>query len=152
MCSYKAVRKVHEINRHKKKEQLISVYWNAGWMSPGLVDTINRVVNHCKVCQKFKKSVARLRVTLLKVTSFNEVVTLDVKEFSSKYVLWMVDIFTRFIQGKLITNKRADTIINAVNDGQCMNVGFPSVSFFADNIKLDELRSKLGLMVKFGPT
>ena len=105
-----------------------------------------------KVCQKFKKSVARLRVTLLRVTSFNEVVTLDVKEFSSKYVLWMVDIFTRFIQGKLITNKRADTIINAVNDGQCMNVGFPSVSFFADNIKLDELRSKLGLMVKFGPT
>ena len=38
-----------------------------------------------------------------------------------------------------------------------MSVGFPSHGFFADNggefsnIKLDELTSKLGLTVKFGP-
>ena len=38
-----------------------------------------------------------------------------------------------------------------------MSVGFPSYGFFADNggefsnIKLDELTSKLGLTVKFGP-
>ena len=105
------------MNRHKRKEQLIFAYWNTGWMSLGLVDTINRVVNDCRVCQKFDKCVVRPRVTLLKATSFNEVVTLDLKEFGSKYVLWMVDIFTQFIQGKLITNKRADTIIKAVNDG-----------------------------------
>ena len=48
------------------------------------------------------------------------------KEFGSKYVLWMVDIFTRFIRGKLIPNKKADTIINPVNDEWCMSVGFPS--------------------------
>ena len=66
-------------------------------------------------------------------TSFNKLVTLDLKEFGSKYVLWMVDIFTRFIQGKLITNKRVETIINAVNEGLCMSVGFPSVGFFEDN-------------------
>ena len=39
-----------------------------------------------------------------------------------------------------------------------MNMGFPSQEFFADNggefanIKLDELTSKLGLTVKFGPS
>ena len=39
-----------------------------------------------------------------------------------------------------------------------MNVGFPSQGFFADNggefanIKLDKLKSKLGLTVKFGPS
>ena len=38
-----------------------------------------------------------------------------------------------------------------------MSVGLPSVGFFTDNggefanVKLDELTSKLGLMVKFGP-
>ena len=38
-----------------------------------------------------------------------------------------------------------------------MSVGFPTTGFFADNsgelanIKLDELTSKLGLTVKFGP-
>ena len=36
LCSFKAVRKVHEINRYKGKDQLIAAYRNAGWMSPEL--------------------------------------------------------------------------------------------------------------------
>ena len=59
LCSFRAVRKVHEVNRHKGKEQLLSAYRNAGWMSPGLANIIDLVVNDCKVCQKFQKSVAR---------------------------------------------------------------------------------------------
>ena len=157
LCSFRAVRKVHEINQHKRKEQMIAAYRNTGWMSPELVTTIHCGVNDCKVCQKFQKSVARPRVTLPKSTSFNEIVTLDLKEFGSRYVLWMVDSFTRFIQGKLIPNKQADTIISALTDSWCMNLGFPINGFFADNggefanVKLDELTSKLGLTVKFGP-
>ena len=98
----------------------------------------------------------RPRVSLPKARSFNEIVTLDLKEFGNKYILWMIDSFTRFIQGKLLNNKKADTIIQALTDTWCMNVGFPSHRFFADNggkfsnIKLDELTSKLGLTMKFG--
>ena len=115
-------------------------------------------MKQCKVCQKFEKSVARPRVTLPKSTSFNEVVTMDLKEFGSKYMLWMVDSFTRFIQGKLIPNKKVDTVIEALTNTWCLNVGFPSIGFFADNggeftnAKLDEYTSKLGLTVKFGPS
>ena len=78
-----------------------------------------------------------------KSTSFNEIVTLDLKEFGSKYVLWMLDSFTRFIQGKLISNKKADKIISALMDTWCMNLGFLTNGFFADNggkfsnVKLD---------------
>ena len=32
LCSFKAVRKVHEVNRHKQKEQLIAAYRITGWM------------------------------------------------------------------------------------------------------------------------
>ena len=83
---------------------------------------------------------------------------LDLKEFGLKYFVWVIDSFTRFMQGKLISNKKADTIITALTDSWVMNVGFPSQGFFADNggefanIKLDELTSKLGLKVKFGPS
>ena len=157
LSSFRSVRKVHEVNHHKGKEQLMAAYRNAGWMSPELSNIIDRVVNDCKVCQKFQRYVARLRVTLPKSTSFNEVVTLDLKEFGSKYVLWMIDSFSRFMVGKLLNNKKADTIIQAIMDTCCMNLGFPSSGFFVDNggefmnIKLDELTSKLGLMVKFRP-
>ena len=66
LCSFKAVRKVHEVNCHKGKDQLMTAYRNAGWISPDLTSIIDRVVKDCKVCQKFQKSVARLRVTLQK--------------------------------------------------------------------------------------
>ena len=126
LCLFKAVRKVHEVNRHKGKEQLLSAYRNAGWMSPGLANIIDSIVNDCKVCQKFQKSVARPRVTLPKASSFNEVVTLDLKEFGSKYILWMIDSFSRFIVRKLLNNKKADTIIQAIMDSWCMSIGLPS--------------------------
>ena len=59
--------------------------------------------------------------------------------------------------GKLLNNKKADTIIQAIMDFWCMSLGFPTRGFFTDNgrefsiIKLDELTSKLGITVKFGP-
>ena len=36
LCSFKSIRKVHKINQHKGKDQLIAAYRNAGWMSPEL--------------------------------------------------------------------------------------------------------------------
>merc|ERR1712101_24832 len=69
----------------------------------------------------------------------------------------MIDSFSGFIVGKLLNNKKGDTIIEALTDSWCMFLGFPSHGFFADNggefssMKLDEPTSKLGLTVKFGP-
>ena len=57
LCSFKAVKKVHEINRHKGRNQLVQAYRTAGWMSPELTSLIERVLNDCKVCQKFKTSI-----------------------------------------------------------------------------------------------
>ena len=85
------------------------------------------------MCQKFERSIVRPQVTLLKSTSFNKIVTLDLKDFGSKYILWMVDSFTCFIKGKLISNKNVDTVISAIMDVWCMSLGFPTTGFFADN-------------------
>ena len=67
----------------------------------------------------------------------------------------MIDRFLRFMIGKLLNNKKAETIMKAIIDHWCMSIGFPSCGFFADNggefanIKFDELTSKLGLPVRF---
>ena len=117
-------------------------------MTPELQKIIDRVIKDCKVCQKFKMTVARIRVTLPKASPFNEVVTLDLKEFGIKHLLWMIDRFSRFMVGKLLTNKKAEMIINALMDHWCMNLGYPSFGFFANkggvfaNLQLDELITK----------
>ena len=61
------------------------------------------------MCKKFNKSLGRPKVSLSKAMDFNEIVSLDCKQFGNKNVLWMVDTFTRFIQGKVLKNKEALT-------------------------------------------
>merc|ERR1712112_21783 len=109
--TYKAVKKVHEVNNHKSVDQLVAAYRKAGLMGPKTIKTIKEVVNNCNVCQKFGKSMVKPKIALAKAGSFNEIVTLDLKQFGSRYVLWCIDSFTRFVQGKLLCNKKADTIV-----------------------------------------
>ena len=89
------------------------------------------------------------KIALPKAGSFNEIVTLDLKQFGSKYVLWCVDAFTRFVQGKLLNNKKAETIVNALNECWNLPFGIPNVRYYANNstefknVKMDKLVSKL---------
>merc|ERR1712115_316081 len=66
--------------------------------------------------QKFSKSLVKPKIALPIATSFNEIVTLDLKQFGDKYVLWCIDLFTRFIQGRLLKNKKAETVLNGINE------------------------------------
>merc|ERR1712121_623897 len=122
-----------------------------------MVKTIKQVVKDCKICQKFGRLIVRPKVALPRGTSFNEIVTLDLKQFGSKYVLWCIDAFTRFVQGKLLNNKKSETIVNAVNESWNLAFGIPGIGYYADNgtefknIKMDELVSKLGISISYGP-
>merc|ERR1712033_65418 len=69
----------------------------------------------------------------------------------------MGDSFTRFIQAKLLRNKKAETVLNAINECWNLPFGIPSVGYHADNgtefknMKMDELISKLGISISYGP-
>ena len=97
------------------------------------------------------------KIALPNASSFNEIVTLDLKQFGEKYVLWCIDAFTRFIQGKLLKNKKAETVLNAINECWNLPFGIPAVGYYADNgtefknVKMDKLISKLGISISYGP-
>ena len=97
------------------------------------------------------------KVALPKASSFNEIVTLDLKQFGDKYVLWCIDACTRFVQGKLLRNKKAETIVNAINECWNLAFGIPGIGYYADNgtefknVKMDELVSKLGISISYSP-
>ena len=102
------------MNNHKGERQLKNTYHKAGWMNPKVLANIKRVILDCKICQKFVKSESRPLVTLPMSTIFNGVVTLDLKVFGLKHVLWIIESFNRFVQGKVILNKRTETIVKVV--------------------------------------
>merc|ERR1712002_770444 len=157
MNTFKAIKKVHEVTNHKSAEQLLKHYRRANLIGPNTVKLIKQVVKDYKICQKFGRSMVKPKIALPNASSFNEIVTLDLKQFGNKYVLWCIDSFTRFIQGKLLKNKKAETVLNAINECWNLPFGIPAVGFYADNgmefknIKMDEFISKLGISISYGP-
>ena len=70
----------------------------------------------------------------------NQVVGLDLKVLSKskgEYILWMVDLFSKMIKGKFITDKKPETIIEGIISmwivGDGAGPGHPSRGFWSDN-------------------
>ena len=126
-------------------------------IGPDTVKLIKQVVRDCKICQKFGRSMVKPKVALPKASSFNEIVTLDLKQFGDKYVLWCIDAFAKFVQGKLLRNKKAETVVNAISECWNLAFGIPGIGYYADNgtefknVKMDELVSKLGISISYSP-
>ena len=157
MNTFKAIRKVHEVANHKSAEQLLKHYRRANLIGPNTVKLIKQVVRDCKICQKFGRSMVKPKITIPNASSFNEIVILDLKQFGDKYILWCIDLFTRFIQGKLLRNKKTETVLNAINECWNLPFGIPAIGFYADNdtefknVKIDELINKLGISMNYDP-
>ena len=92
--SIKQIKKIHENLAHKSEDQLLHAYRNAGKLTKKVREFIKIVTSRCNVCKKYKKSFPKPKVTLPKVTDFNQVVAIDLKQFDNKYVLWCVCSFT----------------------------------------------------------
>ena len=133
LTDFKAVRKIHERLNHKSKENLAHAYSNAELLTNELKDVIKKVVDQCKVCQKFRKSMPRPSTTLPKCNDFNQIVTLDLKQWGNKYILWMVCSFTRFLKGVVIAAKDANIVVEAVMKHWNCNFGIPSIGYWSDN-------------------
>ena len=82
---------------------------------------------------------------------------IDLKIVGERYILWMVDACTKFIQGRVLSDKNPESIIRALHRGWCLPYGYPTVGFWCDNggefrnSKMEEFVNKLGLEIKFTP-
>ena len=98
------------------------------------------IINKCKVCSQFKKSPPRPRVGLPAANDFNEIVGLDLKVVDQKrghYILWMVDLFSKFIKGVFLKDKTPASIIEGIVSrwviGDGGGPGHPRKGFWSDN-------------------
>ena len=67
------------------------------------------MIDKCKICSEIKKAPSRPKVGLPVANDFNQIVGLDLKIVDKKkgiYILWIVDLFSKLIKGKLIRDKK----------------------------------------------
>ena len=133
------VKKVHRYFGHRSARRVWEMFAKADKLR-GKRKAVLQILDKCKICSEMKKSPPRPKVGLPVANEFNEVVGLDLKIFDKKkgiYILWIVDLFSKLIKGKLIKDKKPSTIIEGIisiwiiDDGA--GPGHPSRGFWSDN-------------------
>merc|ERR1712030_13939 len=156
--SLEAVREIHRKLNHKSKDQMLYAFRNANKLDTDTRKNIEKVLEECKICRKNKRSASKPAVAIPRATDFNSVVSLDLKSMAGKHILWMVCTFTKFIKGAVLKDKTPESVINALHQGWCMEVGFPTVGWWSDNggefrnSKMEEYVAKMGLTINFTPS
>ena len=107
------IRRIHKNLNHKSKEQMIYAYRNAGKLDEGIRKKIIEIVDKCEICKKNSKSKPKPAVAIPKATEFHTIAAIDLNVMGEKYILWMIYVCTRFIQGRVINDKKPETIMTA---------------------------------------
>jgi hypothetical protein len=92
ICTFEKIKKIHEATNHNGVRPLLHAFRNAGRLTDEVRRNIENVVTTCKICQKYGKSQGTPKVSLTEVSDFNQVVTMDLKQFGKRQVLWIIAV------------------------------------------------------------
>ena len=77
------------------------------------------IEDKCRSCKLHRKAKPSPNVSLPRASNFNEVVTLDLKEYKEgryRYILYIIDMFSRLTVGVLISDKNPSTAAEKIMD------------------------------------
>ena len=74
---------------------------------------IVKLYDNCEICKRFHKTPATPVVCLPLASDFNDVVAMDLKLWKNGYyILYLIDMFSRFTKAEFIEDKLPSTIID----------------------------------------
>ena len=109
--------KIHKQFVHPQHYKLKNLFSTAGVNDPDFLKILEKIGKECETCKKFQKGPLRPVVGFSMAKEFNEVVALDLKQWSFSPNIWfchMIDLATRYSVCTIINNKKKETIINAI--------------------------------------
>ena len=117
----KKVKHMHEQLGHPSKAVFTRMLTTTKIMKDGnskLSTYVNKLYESCPTCIQFTKSKPRPKVSPPLATRFNQTLSLDLKVWPEHdlIILYIVDDFTRFMQGHPIEDKKPETIVRVLLD------------------------------------
>ena len=96
--------------------------------------SLEKLKEDCQPCIKNQNLKPKPAVAIPRATRFNQVVTLDLKDFKDpnnkdhRYILYIIDMFSRLTVGVLIPNKQPVTIASKILE-KWVGAGFGLMEF-----------------------
>ena len=125
--------KLHKQFGHASADRLKRLLESAGTHDTEVFNTLKEVVDNCETCFKFQRPVPKPAVGFPLATDFNETVAVDLHELdTNKWYLHIIDEFTRFSAGAIITSKQSSVFVKHFIDKWISVHGAPK-KLYSDN-------------------
>ena len=111
---YKKLLKLHRQFAHPSEDKLKTLLIDAGVWTAELQTSLSQVYNKCEVCKIFKQTPPRPAVTMPMAHQFNEVIAMDLKKWKDKWILHIIDVWSRYTMSVIILRKTAREVLNKV--------------------------------------
>ena len=126
------IKKLHRQFNHPMPDRLKKLISDSNISDPTIMKCVDTVSKECDLCKRFKKPPSRPTVGFPTASTFNEVVAMDLKLINGVLVLHMIDHATRYSAACPISNKKKETIVQAIMENWIKVFG-PPKSFLTDN-------------------
>ena len=126
------VKKLHLRFCHTPAEKLKRLLESTEEYDDEVLKLVDQVSENCRTCKIYKKAPPRPVVGMPLSSDFNHTVAMDLITFDEKWVLHLIDTFSRYSQGEVVKSKDKDVIADALLKAWVSHFGQPR-RFLADN-------------------
>ena len=109
-----ALVKLHRQMGHPTEAKLVALLKDANCWSDEYMQLMNKVYDRCDRCKEFARTPPRPVVSLPMASKFNEVIAMDLKAWGSRWILHLIDMFSRYSISVFVSRKTKETIIDNI--------------------------------------
>ena len=108
----KALKKLHLQFGHRPKDVFVTLLKNAKAWSKDMMAILDKIVDGCEGCILRRRNPDRPAVCLPMANDFNEKVCIDLKHWNNGYILYMIDMYSRFTSAAYISRKTCNEVVD----------------------------------------
>ena len=95
-------------------KKLSALLQDAGKWQDDYTDLLVQIGKNCELCQRYAKTPPRPVVSLPMASHFNEKVTMDLKQWNQRWILHIIDMWSRYTVSVFIDRKKSSNVLNAL--------------------------------------
>ena len=111
---YKVLLKLHRQFAHPSMVKLISLLKDSNSWSDEFKPLLLEIYQRCELCKMYPTTPPRPAVALPLAAQFNDKVALDLKKWGDKWILHMIDMWSRLTVSKFISRKKPTEVIDNI--------------------------------------
>jgi len=106
--------KLHRQFAHPPMKRFIALLKDADVWEDDYKDVVSQIEEKCDLCKAYAKTPARPVVAMPMASKFNEKVAMDLKQWNGRWILHMIDMWSRYTVSVFINRKRTSDVIDAM--------------------------------------